>query len=84
MSDFEEALAYRLKPLHRALCALVTVLDHGRRKHPDNDGFRAPAAFHIERARKHLQAIADGDRSEQHLEHAATRLLMAIAAERGG
>jgi hypothetical protein len=56
--------------------------DHGRRKHPDYDGFRAPAAIHIDRAIRHLELLKAGDATEQHLEHAAMRLLMAIKRER--
>jgi hypothetical protein len=49
--------------------------------HPDGEGFKQPAAFHVERARQHIDALASGEDSEQHLAHAATRLLMALTAE---
>jgi|SRR5580704_15559918 hypothetical protein len=36
------------------------------------------SAYHVGRALKHLTAWEDGDDSEPHLSHAATRLLMAL------
>lgn len=82
MNEFETRLMFRLDPLRRALCRVVATLDHGRRKHPADDGFDQTAAFHVERAVNHLAALKAGDRMEAHLEHAATRLLLAIEASR--
>ncbi len=67
--------------LPRALAAIADVLACGREKHPDDDGFQQPASYHVDRARKHLEALERGDRSEPHLEHAAARLLMALEAK---
>jgi len=84
MNDFERALSFSLYRLQRALCAVARVMERGRRNHPDDDGFNQTPAFHIERARKHLEALDAldaGDRDEDHLEHAAARLLMAVEAK---
>jgi|SRR6516162_3658282 hypothetical protein len=70
-----------LLPLHRALVAVAATLAAGRDTHPDDAGFRLSPEFHVERARRHLELLAAGDSSEPHLAHAATRLLMAIAAK---
>lgn len=80
MNSFEEALVFHLAPLHKALIQVAAVMTVGRLKHPDDDGFRQPAAFHAERANKHLESLERGDRSEDHLSHAACRLLMALEA----
>jgi hypothetical protein len=68
MNDFDEQHALiidRLAPLHRALAQVAAVLDRGRLKHPEGDGFRQPAGFHIERARLHMQALERA--AERHL-----------------
>jgi hypothetical protein len=82
MNDFELALLYRLYPLHRVLSQVAQVLHVGRLTHPSDEGFtnRTPA-HHINRALAHLEKLTAGDRSEPHLEHAATRLLLAIQTE---
>jgi DNA excision repair protein ERCC-4 len=76
----ERAIANELRPIFSALCKIGEVLEAGHEKHPDDDGFRQSADFHIERAAKHLEMLAAGDTSQPHLEHAATRLLMALEA----
>ena len=78
MSDFEQSLIYALAPVRIALAAVVATFDRGREHHPANDGFAQSAAFHIERAEKHLAALKAGDRSEPHLTHATARLLLAL------
>jgi hypothetical protein len=70
-----------LIPVQRALCAVADTLARGQLRHPDDDGFREPADFHVDRAEKHLVALRAGDMSELHLAHAATRLLLALEAE---
>jgi hypothetical protein len=84
MSDFEQRLLIALDPVRRALAAVVAVLDHGRARHPQNDGFEKSSAFHIERTEGHLAALRAGDRSEPHLSHAAARLLLALQAQQEG
>jgi hypothetical protein len=70
-----------LIPVQRALCVVADTLARGRTAHPEDDGFRQSAVFHIERAWDHLIALRTGDTSEPHLPHATTRLLLAIEAE---
>lgn len=67
-------------PVRRALTVVAAVLTGGRLKYPDNAGFRQPARFHLQRAAAHLELLSTGDWSEDHLAHAATRLLMALQA----
>jgi hypothetical protein len=52
----------------------------GAASHPDNDWVERSPEFHIQRARVHLSLLCNGDRTsrEDHLSHAATRLLMAL------
>jgi hypothetical protein len=48
-------------------------------KHPKGETWRGvPIAEHIAHAHAHLDLLSAGDASEPHLEHAATRMLMAL------
>jgi hypothetical protein len=70
----------RLAELEDALLAIAEVMRTGARK--PHEHWRAyPATHHLEHARAHLERLAEGDRSEEHLAHAATRLLMALATK---
>jgi hypothetical protein len=80
MTGFETALSCELYPLRRALCRVAATLRHGQRRHPEDDGYRQPVAFHVARALVHLNKLTSGDTAEPHLEHAATRLLLALQA----
>jgi hypothetical protein len=53
------------------------VMERGARTH-QGDWRTLPAGFHLARARRHLDLLAVGDVSEQHLAHAACRLLMEL------
>jgi len=57
------------------------VMERGARTHRGEDWRALPAAFHLARARRHLDLLAVGDVSEPHLAHAVCRLLMEL--ERG-
>ena len=46
--------------------------------HPDNDWIRRSPDFHLGRAEEHLRLWRDGDQLQDHVSHAATRLLMAL------
>jgi hypothetical protein len=46
--------------------------------HPDNDWVRRSVDYHLGRAQEHLRLLRDGDQQQDHLAHAATRLLMAL------
>jgi hypothetical protein len=80
MTDFETALICDLYPLRLALCHVAATLRNGQHKHPHDDGYRQPVAFHVERAMAHLDKLKAGDTAEPHLEHAAARLLLALQA----
>jgi hypothetical protein len=80
MNDFEEGLCHNLFPLRHALVQIVATLDRGRESHPSDDGYRQKPQYHVECARQHLQALAEGDLGEQRLANAATRLLLALEA----
>ncbi|MGH8013319.1 MAG: dATP/dGTP diphosphohydrolase domain-containing protein [Candidatus Binataceae bacterium] len=64
--------------LRRALKAVARTLDEVERWHKP-DGWKHHSVWaHVEHAMKHLNQWFDGDKSENHLAHAATRLLMAL------
>jgi len=46
--------------------------------HPDNDWVRRTPEYHVGRAEEHLRLLREGDQRQDHLSHAATRLLMAL------
>jgi hypothetical protein len=46
--------------------------------HPDNEWVRRSVDYHLVRAEQHLRQLHDGSQAEDHLAHAATRLLMAL------
>ena len=81
-STDEQALAEALRPLRQALISVADVLACGREKHPDDDGFRQPPQYHVNRARQHLDAMERGVQTEDNLAHAACRLLMALQGDR--
>ena len=61
-----------------ALATIADIMQHGAASHPDNDGVRRSPDYHVGRAVEHLQALQDGDQRQNHVAHAATRLLMAL------
>lgn len=62
----------------RALRIIGRVMARGRATHRGRDWRDSPAAFHLDRARRHLDLLARGDTSEPHLAHATCRLLIAL------
>ena len=46
--------------------------------HPDNDRVHPAAEYYIARAEDHLRPSRAGDQRQDHLFHAATRILMAV------
>lgn len=72
-----------LLPPH-ALLAVAEVLKHGADKYGPNNWHAIPVADHLNHALVHLYALAAGDDSDDHLEHAACRLLMALDQKRSG
>jgi hypothetical protein len=64
--------------LDRALCMVARTLAAGRRTHRAFVWRSKPIQRHLHHARKHLDLLASGSESEDHLAHAACRLLMAL------
>jgi hypothetical protein len=58
--------------------AVTRVMREGAAKHPDNDWVRRTPDFHLTRAEEHLRLLHEGDQRQDHLSHAATRLLMGL------
>ncbi len=61
-----------------ALATVGEVMERGAASHPGDDWHTSPVSFHIQKAERHLRLHHEGDESEPHLAHAATRLLMAL------
>ena len=68
----------------QALEVIGQVMRDGVATHPDNDWVRWPPDYHLARAEQHLRLLRDGDQQQDHLSHAATRLLMALALRESG
>ncbi|MBV8358022.1 MAG: hypothetical protein JO189_08815 [Deltaproteobacteria bacterium] len=62
----------------KALEVVAQVMRDGTATHPDDDWVRYSFEYHLGRAEEHLRFWRAGDQSEDHLSHAATRLLMAL------
>jgi dATP/dGTP diphosphohydrolase len=62
----------------KALEIVARVMAEGAVTHPDNDWVGRSPDYHIGRAEEHLRLWRDGDQLEDHMSHAATRLLMAL------
>lgn len=62
----------------RAFASVSRVMREGAAKHPDDDWVRRPPGYHLGRAEEHLRLLHEGDQRQDHLSHAATRLLMAL------
>jgi hypothetical protein len=67
-----------VEPFKHALEVIAGVMHDGVAKHPDNEWVRRPVEYHLGRAEEHLRLLRDGDQREDHVAHAATRLLMAL------
>ena len=67
-----------MEPFTKALEVVVRVMREGAATHPDNDWVGRSPDYHLGRAEEHLRLWRDGDQLEDHMSHAATRLLMAL------
>jgi hypothetical protein len=67
-----------MEPFTRALEVGARVMQDGAATHPDNDWVWRSPEYHLGRAEEHLRLWHDGDQLQDHLSHAATRLLMAL------
>jgi hypothetical protein len=65
-------------PFTRAFASVSRVMRAGAAKHPDDDWVRRTPDYHLGRAEEHLRLLHEGDQRQDHLSHAATRLLMAL------
>lgn len=72
-----------LLPPH-ALLAVAAVLKHGADKYGANNWHLIPASENVNHALVHLLALQAGDVSDEHLEHAATRILFALDQVKSG
>jgi hypothetical protein len=64
--------------LDQAFCILARTLAVGRRSHRAGEWRLRPVKKHLRHAHKHLDLLASGAGGEDHLAHAACRLLMAL------
>ena len=67
-----------MEPFAKALEAIAGIMRDGAASHPDNDWVGRTPDYHISRAEEHLRLLNEGDQLQDHLSHAATRLLMAL------
>jgi hypothetical protein len=68
----------------QALQVIAQVMRDGVATHTDNEWTRRSVEFHIKRAEDHLRLLREGEQLEDHLAHAATRLLMALTVREIG
>jgi hypothetical protein len=66
-----------------ALPVIEAVMERRARTHQGEDWRVLPTGLHLAHARRHLDLLAAGDRSEAHLAHAACRLLMEMETRSG-
>jgi len=71
-------------PFDQALAVIAGVMRDGVARHPDNDWMQRAVDYHVGRAVEHLRLLQDGEQLEDHLAHAATRLLMALTLREVG
>lgn len=67
-----------MEPFNKAFETVASVMRDGAVSHPDNDWIRRTPEYHLGRAEEHLRLLREGDQRQDHLSHAATRLLMAL------
>ena len=63
---------------HQAILAVAKVVKNGLTHYAPDNWRQVPRADHLNHALVHLFAYEAGDRQDDHLEHAACRLLMAL------
>lgn len=62
----------------RAVLAVARVMGEGAEKYERDNWRKISRSDHLRKALTHVFAWLAGDRQDDHLEHAATRLLMAL------
>jgi len=70
---------------YQVVDVIQQVMEEGLKKYPKGEGWGKYVHEHIQRAYNHLETIVGGYEpgNEDHLAHAFTRLMMAVAIERG-
>ena len=76
--DSPRAGSESVEPFKPTLEVIAGVMRDGVATHPDNEWVRRSVDYHLSRAEEHLRLLHEGDQREDHLSHAATRLLMAL------
>jgi hypothetical protein len=69
------------QPFDNALEIIGQEMRNGVSTHPDDGWVMRSIGYHIGRAQERLRLLHDGDQQQDHLSHAATRLLMAPMPE---
>ena len=64
---------------YEVINVIQRVMEEGLIRHPHGDGFKEDVYYHIDRAQNHLAGIESGNDTDEPLDHAFTRLMMAIA-----
>jgi hypothetical protein len=69
---------FEAKEFTEALMVCCEVMKHGAASHPMDEWRSLPFEYHVGRTIEHLRLWSQGDQQQDHLSHAATRLLMAL------
>jgi dATP/dGTP diphosphohydrolase, N-terminal len=69
---------FAAKGFTEVLTICCEVIRQGAASHPLDEWRSLPFEFHVARAIEHLRQWHEGEQSQDHLSHAATRLLMAL------
>ena len=69
---------FEAKEFTDAFQIVIEVMRQGAASHPRDEWRSLPHEFHVGRAIEHLRLWQQGDLQQDHLSHAATRLLMAL------
>jgi hypothetical protein len=67
-----------VEPFAKALETIAGVMRDGVVTHPNNEWVHRSVEYHLGRAEDHLRLLREGDQQQDHVAHAATRLLMAL------
>jgi hypothetical protein len=67
----------------KAIFALAQVLHEGAQKYEKDNWRKITTEEHLNHALSHIYAHLAGDKQDNHLSHAFTRLMMAYAVEKG-
>jgi hypothetical protein len=75
----EDKIVFNASEFTKAMQIVCQVMRDGDRTHSEGQWKAFPAEYHIARAERHLEQLRQGSQpGEDHLVHAACRLLLAI------